>query len=43
MTRRRVLAIDLPGHGQSPEQPSYELGEVPDQLNRVVQEAGLAA
>jgi pimeloyl-ACP methyl ester carboxylesterase len=40
---RRVLAIDLPGHGQSPDQPSYELDEVPDQLNRVVQEAGLAA
>ena len=40
---RRILAIDLPGHGQSPEQPSYELDEVPDQLNRAVQEAGLAA
>ncbi len=40
---RRVLAIDLPGHGQSPAQPSYELGDVPDQLNRAVQQAGLVA
>jgi len=40
---RRVLAIDLPGHGESPEQQSYELGEVPDQLNRAIQEAALAA
>jgi pimeloyl-ACP methyl ester carboxylesterase len=41
--RRRVLAIDLPGHGQSLPQPSYELDDVPDQLNRAVQQAGLAA
>ena len=40
---RRVLAIDLPGHGQSPAQPSYELDDVPDQLNRAVQQAGLVA
>jgi pimeloyl-ACP methyl ester carboxylesterase len=40
---RRVLAIDLPGHGQSPEQPTYQLGDVAGQLDRAVQEAGLAA
>lgn len=40
---RRILAIDLPGHGESPAQPSYELTAAPAQIHRVVQEAGLAA
>jgi pimeloyl-ACP methyl ester carboxylesterase len=40
---RRVVAIDLPGHGQSPEQPRYDLEGGVDQLHRVVTEAGLAA
>jgi len=40
---RRVLALDLPGHGQSEEQPSYELTDVPDQLHRAIVDAGLEA
>lgn len=40
---RRVLAIDLPGHGRSPDQPRYELTEIPDQLHRAIVEAELDA
>jgi pimeloyl-ACP methyl ester carboxylesterase len=40
---RRILAIDLPGHGQSPDQPSYELDHMPGQLSRSIEEAGIVA
>jgi pimeloyl-ACP methyl ester carboxylesterase len=40
---RRVLALDLPGHGQSEEQSSYALTEVPDLLHRALVESGLQA
>ena len=39
----RVVAIDLPGHGQSPDQATYELEDAACLLHRVVQEAGLTA
>jgi pimeloyl-ACP methyl ester carboxylesterase len=40
---RRVLSIDLPGHGESPAQPSYELDDAPAQLHQAIEDAGLAA
>lgn len=40
---RRVVAIDLPGHGESPDQQSYEFVAIVDQIHQVVQEAGLDA
>ncbi|HEY5114623.1 MAG TPA: alpha/beta hydrolase [Nakamurella sp.] len=40
---RRVLAIDLPGHGESADQSSYDLDLIVDQIHGVVQEAGLTA
>jgi pimeloyl-ACP methyl ester carboxylesterase len=40
---RRVLAIDLPGHGDSPEQESYDLATVPAHLHGVIKEAGLTS
>lgn len=40
---RRVVAIDLPGHGQSPDQAAYELDTIVGQIHRVVEEAGLTA
>jgi len=40
---RRVLALDLPGHGDSPEQERYDLAAVPSQLHEVIKEAGLTS
>jgi len=40
---RRVLALDLPGHGDSPEQERYDLAAVPSLLHEVVMEAGLTS
>ncbi|MEU4688916.1 alpha/beta hydrolase [Actinoplanes sp. NPDC023714] len=38
---RRVLALDLPGHGQSPSQRSYRLSDVAELVNGAVHAAGL--
>ncbi len=40
---RRVLAIDLPGHGESADQSSYDLDLIVEQIHGVVLEAGLTA
>ena len=40
---RRVIAIDLPGHGQSPDQATYDPVALAEQLHQAVQEAGLTA
>lgn len=40
---RRVLSIDLPGHGDSPAQRSYDLDDAPAQLHQVIEGAGLTA
>jgi pimeloyl-ACP methyl ester carboxylesterase len=40
---RRVLSIDLPGHGESPAQPSYDLTAAPAQLHQEIEAAGLTA
>jgi pimeloyl-ACP methyl ester carboxylesterase len=39
---RQVLALDLPGHGDSPEQDSYDLAAVADTVRFAVEDAGLA-
>lgn len=39
--RRRVLALDLPGHGASEERPSYDLESVVDAVHRAVEAAQL--
>lgn len=39
---RHVLALDLPGHGDSPEQPSYTLDDVAEFVSLAVEDAGLA-
>jgi pimeloyl-ACP methyl ester carboxylesterase len=38
---RRVLTLDLPAHGQSPEARSYHLGDVVDSIHRALLAAGL--
>jgi pimeloyl-ACP methyl ester carboxylesterase len=38
---RRVLALDLPGHGASPGWPSYDVQSLADGIHRAVEEAGL--
>jgi pimeloyl-ACP methyl ester carboxylesterase len=40
---RRVLAFDLPGHGESPRRDSYDLDEVAAVVHRAVNDAGLDA
>jgi pimeloyl-ACP methyl ester carboxylesterase len=37
---RRVLALDLPGHGASPGWPSYDVQSLADGIHRAVEEAG---
>jgi pimeloyl-ACP methyl ester carboxylesterase len=40
---RRVLAFDLPGHGQSPDPANYDPAALAGQLHQAVLEAGLTA
>jgi pimeloyl-ACP methyl ester carboxylesterase len=40
---RRVIAVDLPGHGRSPDQASYRLDDIADRVHRVVTDADLGA
>jgi pimeloyl-ACP methyl ester carboxylesterase len=40
---RQVLALDLPGHGDSPPWPRYDLEPIADAVHRAVAEAGLSA
>lgn len=40
---RRVLAFDLPGHGDSPRRDSYRSDEIAGVVHRAVEDAGLAA
>jgi pimeloyl-ACP methyl ester carboxylesterase len=39
---RRVLALDLPGHGESPPWPDYDLEPIADAVHRAVAGAGLS-
>ena len=39
--RRRILVLDLPGHGESPGWPSYTLSTVADAVHRAIEEAQL--
>jgi pimeloyl-ACP methyl ester carboxylesterase len=38
---RQVLALDLPGHGESPAWPSYDMESLAEGVHRAVEEAGL--
>ena len=40
---RPVLALDLPGHGESPAWPRYDLEAVTDAVHQAVAEAGLSS
>ena len=40
---RQVLALDLPGHGDSPAWPVYDVGSVADAVHTAVRQAGLSA
>ena len=40
--RRQVLALDLPGHGRSPDWPRYSIDGVADAVHEAVRQAGLA-
>jgi len=40
---RRVLSLDLPGHGGSPAWPSYDMESLAEGVHRAVEEAGLGA
>jgi pimeloyl-ACP methyl ester carboxylesterase len=40
---RQVLALDLPGHGDSPERPRYDLEPIADAVHQAVTEAGLSS
>jgi pimeloyl-ACP methyl ester carboxylesterase len=40
---RRTLALDLPGHGQSPPQPSYDLPDVVELVEEAIVAADLVA
>src|SRR5260370_28966483 len=39
--RRRVVAVDLPGHGESDDRENYDIDSVVAILHRVVEEAGV--
>jgi pimeloyl-ACP methyl ester carboxylesterase len=40
---RRAIAVDLPGHGDSPDAPSYTLESLVERVHAAVEEAGLEA
>ena len=40
---RQVLALDLPGHGESPAWPRYDMEPVTDALHQAITEAGLSS
>jgi pimeloyl-ACP methyl ester carboxylesterase len=41
--RRRVLVLDLPGHGESPDWPSYEMSSVAEAVHRAVDQAQISS